>query len=324
VRRATWGLGWAGLGCGGLGLATPLCMSLWRARPRVAGGCLCRAINRVRAKVKGFTLDSWEKWAGGEVEQFFKLHASRDYSAMKGLLTDQYFTAVRRGLEDAVTKRHQVESMKVLQVLEAAKVRLGRRGVAGARLKFALVCCSQRLATFTTAVVGLTVLCSPAPFPVGGARAVSNQMVHARLVYLTPVASRGMFQTPDFAQLTVRTVTVQTPLILPLPSRKGSKLGMGGGQGAGAADGPNALDWRAAVAPSGFVYYYNSLGQVQWTRPPSFGTVGVGAVTVDDLGSVLETLETDAAGLPTKLRVVNYRWASRLCACVSGRGGGGC
>ena len=34
--------------------------------------------------------------------------------------------------------------------------------------------------------------------------------------------------------------------------------------------------------------------------------VGISPITIDDLGTVLEVLESDVNGLPTKVKVVNY------------------
>jgi hypothetical protein len=91
-------------------------------------------------------------------------------------------------------------------------------------------------------------------------------MVQARLVYLAPPQSRGFFATADFAQITMRTVSIQSPVLMPV---KRSKQAFAHAELAG-----DHQEWRAAVSSSGHLYYYHpETSAVTWRRPPSFGTV---------------------------------------------------
>jgi hypothetical protein len=98
-------------------------------------------------------------------------------------------------------------------------------------------------------------------------------------------------------QITVRTLSLQSPVLLPLTGKlRKSKAAVL----TDVTSGAHGQDWRAAVSPSGHVYYYHPpSGTVTWTRPASFGTVGVAPVAVEDLGAVL----SEEAGL---MRVANY------------------
>lgn len=87
------------------------------------GTLLRRSAAKISRLIKNFSLVNFEKQAQERITDFFRLHATADLVGLKPMLTDQYYTAVRRGLEETQARIGKVESAEIVEVVAPARVR---------------------------------------------------------------------------------------------------------------------------------------------------------------------------------------------------------
>jgi hypothetical protein len=138
------------------------------------------------------------------------------------------------------------------------------------------------------------------------------QVLQMRTVHVKPLAMRGMWDNPEYAQVTLRIVSEQESVgdasseasgMGRGTKRRGARKGSKGSRAVHAAGRDVAMsEWLPGLSPSGQLYWWNTVtGKAVWQKPLDAGVVGKVPVMPSKCGIVEEILP----GV-TGRRVVNY------------------